>query len=355
VQLLDVIDPATLFRDYPYVTGISETMAAHNAGYARTVVELLGLGPKDMVVEIASNDGSLLERFQQYGVRTLGVEPAANIARVARARGVETVDRFFDAAVGAEIRADRGAAGAVVANNVLAHVDEPRDFLAGCRALLAEDGLLVVEVPYLRDLMDRLEYDTIYHEHLCHFSISALLRLCAAAGLRACRVDRLQVHGGSLRLYASPAAGPHDPAVATMAAEEARAGLLDFATYEAFAVAVGENRRALRGLLEDIRARGRTIAGYGAPAKGNTLLNAGGIDSGLLPFTVDKNPLKVGRYTPGSHIPVLPVGAVLERQPDYLLLLAWNFADEIMEQQREYRRRGGRFVVPIPRPVVVEP
>jgi SAM-dependent methyltransferase len=336
------------------VTGTSDLIAAHNASYARTVIDLLELGPHELVVEVASNDGSLLQQFQRGGVRTLGIEPAGNIAAIARDRGIETLNRFFNSATAAHVRAEYGTARAVIGNNVLAHVDEPRDFLAGCRDLLAEDGLIVIEVPGLREMIERLEYDTVYHEHLCYFSVTTLLRLCESVGLSVVRIDRVRVHGGSIRMYAAHASrGGHAPKVLELAAQEEALGLTSRARYERFGDAVAANRRALRELLEQLKRDGRTVAGYGAPAKGNTLLNYCAIDTQLLPYTVDKSPLKVGRYTPGMHIPVLPADTLVERMPDYVLILAWNFADEIMTQQQEYRARGGRFIVPIPEPVVV--
>jgi hypothetical protein len=355
VQLLDVVDPEVLFRDYIYVTGTSDTIARHNVEYARTVVDLTGATHADLVVEVASNDGSLLSRFAQLGVRALGVEPATNIARLARERGLETVNEFFDRRTAAALRERYGSARAVIGNNVLAHVDDPRDFLAGFRTLLDDRGLAIVEVPYLGELVDRLEYDTVYHEHLCYFSVAALARLYERAGLGIVRIDRVPVHGGSLRVYAASdeRVRNHAPEVVAMIAAERAAGLHDLARYRRLAGEVEENRRALRALLAGLRAQGRTIAGYGAPAKGNTLLNYCGITVDELPYTVDRSPLKVGRYTPGTHIPVLTVETLLERQPDYLLILAWNFADEIIAQQDEYRRRGGQFIVPIPTPRVV--
>jgi hypothetical protein len=355
VQLLDVIAPEVLFSDYIYVTGTSETIEAHNVQYAQTVVDLLGLGNDDLVVEIASNDGSLLKCFQQHEVRTLGVEPATNIAEQARARGVNTVNQFFSSALARELRETYGLAKAVIGNNVLAHVDETRDFLRGCRELLDQDGLVVIEVPYLRELIDRLEYDTIYHEHLCYFSVSALVRLCSQVDLSIVRLDYVPVHGGSLRVYAglqSQHRG-HAGAVLGQAEAERLAGLTNLARYERFAADVKQSRHALLELLDNLTAKGKQVAGYGAPAKGNTLLNYCGIDRHVIPYTVDKNSLKVGLYTPGTWIPVLPVSTLLERQPDYTLILAWNFADEIIRQQSEYRARGGRFIIPVPEAKVV--
>ncbi len=357
VQLLDVIDPEVLFRDYIYLTGTSSTIAAHYEEYADGVVRRLGAGPNDLVVEVASNDGSLLRCFVHRGLRVVGVEPARNIASLARACGIETIEEFFTPDLAERIRSQHGAANAVIGNNVLAHVDDPRAFLRGFRELLAPEGIAVLEVPYVKDLVDRVEYDTIYHEHLCYFSITALLELAQAAGLRLERVDRVPVHGGSLRIWArrDDALPTHAAAVLQMAAQERAYGLDRLDPYLRLAADANRSRTALRALLAQLTARGCTVAGYGAPAKGNTLLNYCGITSAEVPYTVDRNPLKVGTYTPGAHIPVAPVEALLERQPDYLLILAWNFAAEIMEQQREYAARGGRFILPLPTARIVEP
>jgi hypothetical protein len=352
VQLLDVIDPEVLFQDYIYVTGTSETMARHNAGYARTVKDLLQLGPGDLVVEVASNDGSLLIQFQALGVATLGVEPARNLAEVARSNGIETVDRFFSLDTARGVRQSYGQAKAVVANNVLAHVDDPHDFLCGGRHLLASDGLMIFEVPYVAELLDRLEYDTIYHEHLCYFSVMALRKLCESAGLAIVRIDRLPVHGGSLRVYAGLKEAGHTAAVSSFVDAERKAGLDSPARYQKFAADVEKSRVLLRKLICDLRMQKRTVAAYGAPAKGNTLLNYCGIDATMIPFTVDRNERKVGLYTPGMHIPVRPVSALQETRPDDIVILAWNFASEIMSQQSGYRAQGGRFITPVPEPMV---
>lgn len=355
VQLADVIDPEVLFRHYIYVTGTSDTIAVHNKAYAATVVNLLRLGKDDLVVEAASNDGSLLTCFRDVGVRTLGVEPAANIAALARAAGIDTVDEFFDLAAARKLRAARGAARAVIGNNVLAHVDDTQDFLRGGRELIDGDGLVITEVPYAREMLERLEYDTVYHEHLCYFSVTSLITLCDAVGLSVVRIDQVPVHGGSLRMYAGLPAhyGAHAPDVLKLAEAERAIGMTSLVRWQEFARGVEAQRAALRTLLEGLVKEGKSVAGYGAPAKGNTLLNYCGIDTRLLPYTVDRNPLKVGTLTPGMHIPVLPAETLVERQPDYVLILAWNFADEVMRQQGEYRRRGGRFIIPIPMPRLV--
>lgn len=359
VQIPDVVDPEVLFRNYIYVTGTSATIAAHNCRYAQTVCELLKMGPEtledDLVVEVASNDGSLLRCFRERGVRTLGVEPATNIAEIARGQGIDTINLFFNSSTARQIRKIYGPAKAVIGNNVLAHVDDTQDFLRGCKEVIGPDGLVIIEMPYLGDLLDRSEYDTIYHEHLCYFSVNSLLRLCDAVELSIVRMDHVPIHGGSLRMYAGhkQTHRTHAAKVLGWAEEEQVAGLTSFERYRQLAANVERNREALVAFLKALKADGKTVAGYGAPAKGNTLLNYCQIDTELLPYTVDKNPMKVSLYTPGMHIPVLPVSALLERQPDYVLILAWNFAEEIMQQQWEYRNRGGQFILPIPELTVV--
>ncbi len=352
VQTPDVIDPTELFAHYVYLTGMSETMAAHNHGYAAHVVQLLGAAPGDLMVDIASNDGSLLLEFQALGVRTLGVEPAHNVAEIARGRGVDTVARFFDAEAGRQLREAHGPAKAVMANNVLAHVDDPAGFLAGAGRMIVPDGLVIVEAPYVGELLSRLEYDTVYHEHLSYFSVGALMRLAESAGLSLARVDHVPIHGGSLRAhFGHPAAwGAHGDAVVQAVAAERAAGFADPARYAGFARQVAANRDALVAMLERFAAEGKTVAGYGAPAKATTLLNYCGIDSRLVAFTVDRNPLKVGSFVPGVGVPILPVEALAERQPDFALIFPWNISGEIVRQQAAYRARGGQFLLPLPVP-----
>lgn len=356
VQSPDVIDPQVLFAHYVYLTGMSETMRAHNRAYAAHVVALTGAGRSDLVVDIASNDGSLLLEVQAHGVRTLGVEPAANVAEIARGRGVDTVTRFFDDEAGRALREERGPAAAVLANNVLAHVDDPVGFLRGAGRMIGERGLVIVEAPYVGEMLDRLEYDTIYHEHLSYFSIGALARLAQEAGLVLVRVDHVPIHGGSLRAhFGRPGAWPAAPAVAEAIAREHAAGFAGEERYARFAEAVHANKHAMRELVSRLASEGRTIAGYGAPAKATTLLNFCGLGQGAIVFTVDRNPLKVGAFVPGVGVPILPVEALVDRQPDYAVIFPWNLAAEIAAQQRAYREAGGRFLLPLPMPRAFEP
>jgi SAM-dependent methyltransferase len=355
VQLVDVIDAETLFRDYVYVTGTSQTMALHFERYAQDVVSSLGLGREDLVVEVASNDGTLLGYVQALGPKALGVEPARNIAKLARERGIETIDEFFCQELAVKLRAERGGASAVLANNVLAHVDGTRDFLAGAAELLSDNGRLVTEFPHLEPMLDGLEYDTVYHEHVCYFSILALLPLFSSSGLSIQRVDRMPVHGGSLRVWAARRSTLPDHAgeVLRMAENERGRRLADPRRFEEFASAVRAHRESLRGLLERLKREGALVAAHSAPAKGNTLLNYCGIDSSLVRYIVDKNPMKVGTWTPGTHIPVSDPSRVEAEPPDYLLILAWNLAEEIMRQQKAFSQRGGKFILPLPEPRIV--
>ena len=354
VQLMHVVSPEILFSNYLYRTGTNATIIRHNNRLAQSVVRELGLGAKDLVVEIASNDGSLLSAFRESGVRTLGVEPATNIAALAREAGIDTINEFFDASLAARIVKEHGAASAVLANNVLAHVDATTEFLAACAALLKPSGRVIIEAPYLAEMLARFEYDTIYHEHLCYFAVRPLLRLFERAGMELERVDRVEIHGGSLRLWGRPVTGAgHGAQVLEMAEQENQAGFGELGTYRVFAEHVARNREQLLEMLRGFRAAGKTVAGYGAPAKGNTLLCYCGVDTSLLPWTVDRSPLKIGMFTPGSHIPVYPAERLLAEPPDYVVILAWNFAKEIMAFLQPCRERGTRFVLPIPEPRVI--
>jgi SAM-dependent methyltransferase len=355
VQLVDEIDPEVLFRDYVYVSGTSETMTRHFAQYARDVVGSLKLGANDLVAELASNDGTLLAHAKAAGVRVLGIEPANNIAAMARERGIDTVAEFFNKELALQLRRERGGAAAIIANNVLAHVPNPRDFLAGAAEWLAPNGRVVTEFPYLEPMLTGMEYDTVYHEHMSYFSVTALLPLFASAGLTIQRIDHQPVHGGSLRVWSARKAdvADHSAAVRALAAQEKQRGLADLARFEKYAEDVRAHRGALRELLEGLKRQGAVVAAHGAPAKGNTLLNHCGIDTSLVRYILDKNPLKVGSFSPGMHIPVMDPAHVAVDPPDYLLILAWNMAEEIMKQQSEFKARGGKFILPLPEPRIV--
>jgi len=355
VQLCDVVPADVLFRDYVYVTGTSDTMSRHFAEQAGMVASRFLRRPGALVVEVASNDGTLLRNFKEMDVRALGVEPATNIAEIARSRGVDTLNEFFSERVARSIVADRGPASAIIANNVFAHVDALNDFASGVRALLAEDGVFVFENSYVFDTIDHLEFDSVYHEHHCYYSVTALAKLFERNDLEIFDVVPQPVHGGSLRVFVQRKGGPFPTtdAPARIARTEEERGVRDLRTYQAFAERVYNLRHELVTLLHQLRARGARVAAYGASAKGNTLLNFTRIGPDLVSYVVDKSPLKQGLYTPGMHLPVLPPSQLLSDRPDYALLLAWNFVDEVMTQQRAYIEAGGRFIVPIPTPRVL--
>lgn len=352
VQLVETVDPAVLFADYAYLSSFSDTMLRHAQAYAERVLQSWTLGANALVVEIGSNDGYLLRHFRQAGVAVLGIDPARAAAAAAERAGVPTRTAFFgrdlaDQLVGEGIRAD-----VVVANNVMAHVPEINDVVTGVVRLLKDDGVFVIETPYVRDLLDRLEFDTIYHEHVFYYSLTALRALLARHGLRVIDVERVSIHGGSIRVTAAARGRPND-AVFAMMEEEAAWRPHDPETYAAFAARVDALRFELSGLLRERKASGRRLAAYGAAAKGTTLLSVIGVGEDVLDFAVDRNPRKQGRYMPGTKVRIYPPEHLLEAMPDDVLLLTWNFRDEIMKQQAEYRRRGGQFIVPIPSPSVM--
>jgi 2-polyprenyl-3-methyl-5-hydroxy-6-metoxy-1,4-benzoquinol methylase len=350
VQADAVIAPAALFGNYAYLSSYSETWVEHARRFAEKARQRFALTPQSRVVEIASNDGYLLRHFRDAGICVLGVEPAANVADIARSAGIPTETAFFGKGLAEQLLARDGPADLVVANNVLAHVPDLRDFVSGLATLVDPAGVIVIEVPHLLHLMRETQFDTIYHEHFCYFSLHALERVFAASGLRVFDVESLATHGGSLRLYVGRARDglAQSAAVEAVRLQEQAAGLLRIETYQGFEPRVGQIRQALREFLHRARAEGRKVAAYGAAAKGNTLLNACGITTAEIDYVVDRNPLKQNHFLPGSHIPVYPVEQVFATRPDYLLILPWNLRREILGQMAGIRDWGGRFVVAVP-------
>jgi SAM-dependent methyltransferase len=355
VQLPAYVSGEDIFSDYAYFSSYSDSWVAHAKRYAEAMTERLGLGPDSLVTEVASNDGYLLQHFSAAGVPVLGVEPAANVAEAARARGIRTEVEFLGAGTGQAIARQHGQADLVAANNVFAHVPDIRDFAAGLRALVKDEGTVTLEFPHLLRLIERRQYDTIYHEHFSYLSLLTSSNALATAGLRVIDVDELDTHGGSLRVYAQPEESAGEPTAqvkAVLAAEEA-AGLHTVTGHEGFAPAVLKIKTDLLEFLLTAAREGRSVAGYGAPGKGNTLLNHCGIRSDLLSYTVDRSPVKQGKFLPGTHIPIYAPERLAETRPDYILVLPWNLREEISRQLSYVGSWGGKLVFPIPELEVV--
>jgi SAM-dependent methyltransferase len=355
VQITETVPPEQLFRDYPYFSSFSDTMLAHARALADLMIERRRLGPDSLVVEVASNDGYLLQHYARLAIPVLGVEPALNVARVAEERGIPTIGEFFTESLASELRHAGRRADVIHAHNVLAHVPDLNGFVRGLEMMLAPGGVAVIEVPYVKDLIDRCEFDTIYHEHLCYFSLTALDHLVRRHGLALAGVERQPIHGGSLRVFCERAleAREADAAVGELLTDEERWGVGRAEFYRGFAERVKRLRDTLGTVLADLRQRGNRIVGYGASAKGTTLLSYLGLRPGTLEYVVDRSTVKQGKYTPGTHLLILPPERLLEDMPDHVLLLTWNFAEEILQQQAEFRRRGGRFIIPVPEVTIV--
>jgi SAM-dependent methyltransferase len=356
VQLEEFVTPGDIFSEYAYFSSYSDSWVAHAKRYCDTVRQRFGLNEKSLAVEIASNDGYLLQHFVASKVPVLGIEPAANVAKVAIEKGVRSVVKFMGRETARAVAAEYGHADLLLGNNVLAHVPDLNDFVAGMKILLKQGGVITMEFPHLYQLMKHNQFDTIYHEHFSYFSFYTVEQVFKAHGITLFDVEELSTHGGSLRIYgrhADDTSKPVGPRVEELRARELAEGFNTLPKYRDFGEQVRETKRALLEFLIDAKRAGRKIVGYGAPGKGNTLLNYCGIRTDFVDFTVDRNPYKQDKYTPGTHIPILAPERLIEARPDYVLVLPWNLREEIMQQLAIIRSWGGKFVFPIPKVEVV--
>ena len=352
VQLQEYVSPEEIFTEYAYFSSYVDALLKNASDYADLMVEKFNLGPQSQVVEIASNDGYLLQYFAKKGIPVLGVEPAANVAKVAmETKGIPTVVKFFGRQTARELAAEKGQADLLLGNNVLAHVPDINDFVAGMKILLKPNGVITMEFPPLISLMQENQFDTIYHEHFSYLSLITVEKIFARHGFTLFDVDELPIHGGSIRIYArhiEDETKPVSDRVSKFKAKEETAGLTQLETYFSFTERVKATKRQLLQCLIDIKNEGKSIAAYGVPGKSATLLNYCGIRTDFIDYTVDRNPYKQGKYAPGTHIPIYPPEKIKETRPDYLLILPWNLKDEIMAQTSYIREWGGKFIVPIP-------
>ncbi|MEJ2123534.1 MAG: class I SAM-dependent methyltransferase [Alphaproteobacteria bacterium] len=357
VQLKEYVSPEHIFREYAYFSSYSTSWVAHAKAYCEMISNRLNLGGQSLAVELASNDGYLLQHFLPLGVPVLGIEPAVNVASVAIEKGIPTVTEFFGVKLAEQLTAKGTKADLIAGNNVLAQVPDINDFVGGMQRLLKPEGVITLEFPHLERLMAENQFDTIYHEHFSYFSLITIERLAERHGLMLIDVEELPTHGGSLRVYLAHADSSHEvaPSVAALLEREDRLGFRDIQTYARFAEQVRATKRKILSFLIEAKNQGKTICGYGAPGKGNTLLNYCGIGTDFFDFTVDRNPYKHGRFTPGMHIPILPVEAIDEAKPDYIFILPWNLRSEITQQMRHVGEWGAKFIVPIPEVSLVDP
>lgn len=352
-QIRETVDPTVLFfAEYPYFSSVSPSLLAHFRASAEAIIERRQLSAESLVVEAASNDGYMLRPFAERGIRVLGIDPAKGPAQAAIDAGIPTIVDFFGAQLGSLIIDQHGAADVFLANNVLAHVPDLNGFVEGIAQVLAEDGVAVIEAPYVVDLVDHCEFDTIYHQHLCYFSVTALERLFARHGLHLNDVERVPIHGGSLRMFVGRRAERRAAVEDLLAMERAR-GFDGPEAFRTFASRVAALRDRLRMVLDEVKSSGARISGYGAAAKATTLMAYCAIDADDLDYVCDLNEYKQGRYMGGNHVPIVPPARLVEDPPDHVLILAWNFAPEIMEQNEAFANAGGRFIIPVPEPTVV--
>ena len=355
VQLEEFETPDHIFSDYAYFSSYSETWLRHAENYTELMIKRFGLNANSQVIEIASNDGYLLQYFQKQNIPVLGIEPAANVAKVAEEKGIPSLVKFFGVSTAQELVAQGKQADLLLGNNVLAHVPDLNDFVAGMKIVLKPDGILTMEFPHVLQLILQNQFDTIYHEHFSYFSFLTVEKVFATHGLTLFDVEELPTHGGSLRIYGQHNDGkkPVSDRVSLLKSKEIDAGLEQRSTYLGFGEQVKATKRHLLNFLIDIKNQGKSVVGYGAPAKGNTLLNYCGIRTDLLDYTVDRSPYKQDLFLPGTHIPIYHPDKIIETKPDYLLILPWNIKDEIIEQMSHIREWGGQFVVPIPQVEVI--
>ena len=351
VQLLEYVSPKEIFSDYAYFSSYSDSWLKHAKAYVEMAVKRFDLGQNSQVVEIASNDGYLLQYFLDVGIPVLGIEPAANVAAVAKEKGISTIVSFFGESTARRLTADGRQADLLLGNNVLAHVPDINDFVKGMKILLKPHGVITMEFPHLMRLIEENQYDTIYHEHFSYFSFLTACKVFLAHGLTIFDVEELPTHGGSLRVFACHTGASDKPIahrVRDLQFREEAAGFCRLETYLSFGSKVEETKRSLLAFLIEAKTEGKSIVGYGAPGKGNTLLNYCGIRRDFLDYTVDRNPYKHGKHTPGTHIPIFPPEKIGETRPDYIFILPWNLRNEIIQQLAYVREWGGQFVVPVP-------
>lgn len=354
LQITETVPPETLFRNYPYFSSFSDTMLRHSKALAETLTQQLGLTAQSLVMELASNDGYLLQYFRQMGIPVLGIEPATNIAGVAETKGIPTISEFFDDQLAKQLTQQGRQADVIIANNVLAHLARLHEFVEGVHILLKPDGTAVFEAAYVRETVDKGEFDQIYHEHLCYYSVTALTHLFARHGLQVIDAETIAIHGGSIRVYVQHQGRARpQPRLLALLEQERAWGVTEAQIYERLTNSISVTREILLKLLWELKTAGKRIAAYGASAKGAIMLNAFGIGSDLIDYVVDRSPHKQGLYMPGSHLPIYSPECLLTDKPDYALMLAWNFRAEVLEQQAAYRQAGGQFIIPIPRLEIV--
>jgi len=356
IQLGHVVNPKILFDNYVYASSTSPVFVNHFKTFAASASEKYLSNKKELIIDIGSNDGILLEPFKALGFKVLGIEPAATVASLARKKKIPTIEKYFSRALAKAIVKEHGKAKIVTATNVFAHIDDLDEVIDGLKTILDDDGMFVIEAPYLIDFLENRYFDLVYHEHLSYWSIDALKKLFKRHNMEVFDVEKVPVHGGSIRVYVKKKQGvyPINKSVGEFLDKEKKANIFSLETYQEFAKKIQENKITLLTLLGKLKLQGKTIAAYGAPAKGNTLLNYFSIGTDVLDFVVDDSPLKQGLFTPGKHIPVVSSKVLYKEQPDYLFILAWNFAEPIMKNNSKYKDKGGTFIIPVPKPKIVK-